>query len=80
MVEDTIERINEIEDICGIEMHFDTFCGLNGTLENGTPVIVINRQISTELKRFTALHELGHALLHFPENMDEKMEGQNSTL
>ena len=23
MVEDTIERINEIEDICGIERHFD---------------------------------------------------------
>lgn len=118
MVEDTIERINEIEDICGIERHFDAssftcqvkslndvfsaatklrtdwnignaaitnviniletngiivveveasdaFSGLNGTLENGTPVIVINKQMSTERKRFTALHELGHALLHF---------------
>ena len=129
MVEDTIERINEIEDICGIERHFDAssftcqvkslndvfsaatklrtdwnignaaitnviniletngiivveveasdaFSGLNGTLENGTPVIVINKQMSTDRKRFTALHELGHALLHFPEDMDEKMEEQ----
>ena len=129
MVEDTIERINEIEDICGIERHFDAssfscqvkslndvftaatklrtdwnignaaitnviniletngiivveveasnaFSGLNGTLENGTPVIVINKQMSTERKRFTALHELGHALLHFSEDMDEKMEEQ----
>lgn len=129
MVEDTIERINEIEDICSIERHFDAssftcqvtslndvfsaatklrtdwnignaaitnviniletngsivveveasdaFSGLNGTLENGTPVIVINKQMSTERKRFTALHELGHALLHFPEDMDEKMEEQ----
>lgn len=54
----------------------DAFSGLNGTLENGTPVIVINKQMSTERKRFTALHELGHALLHFPEDMDEKMEEQ----
>ena len=129
MVEDTIERINEIEDICGIERHFDAssftcqvkslndvfsaatklrtdwnignaaitnviniletngiivveveasdaFSGLNGTLENGTPVIVVNKQMSTERKRFTALHELGHALLHFSEDMDEKMEEQ----
>ena len=54
----------------------DAFSGLNGTLENGTPVIVINKQMSTERKRFTALHELGHALLHFPEDMDEKVEEQ----
>ena len=52
----------------------DAFSGLNGTLENGTPVIVVNKQMSTERKRFTALHELGHALLHFPEDMDEKIE------
>lgn len=47
-----------------------------GRIINGTPVIVINKQMSTERKRFTALHELGHALLHFPEDMDEKMEEQ----
>ena len=76
MVEDTIERINEIEDICGIERHFDASSGLNGTLGNGTPVIVINKQMSTERKRFTALHELGYALLHFPEDIDEKVEEQ----
>ena len=39
---------------------------------NGTPVIVINKQMSTERKRFTALQELGHALLHFPEDMEEQ--------
>lgn len=127
MVEDAIERINEIEDICGIERHFDTssfdfqvksindvfsastqlrnswnmgnaaitnvinmlesngiivvevdatdaFSGLNGTLDNDTPVIVINNQMTAERKRFTALHELGHALLHFSEDIDDKTE------
>ena len=43
----------------------DAFSGLNGTLENGTPVIVINKQMSTERKRFTALHELGHASVSY---------------
>lgn len=129
MVEDTIERINEIEDICGIERHFDAstfgfqvksmddvfiaasqlrkdwnignaaisnvinmlesngiivvevdasdaFSGLNGTLEDGTPVIVINLRMTAERKRFTALHELGHALLRFSEDVDEKAEEQ----
>ena len=127
LVEDTIERINEIEDICGIERHFDTssfiwqvrtindvfsaatklrndwnignaaitnvinilenngiivveveasdaFSGLNGSLENENPVIVINKQMSAERKRFTALHELGHALLRFPKDINEKEE------
>lgn len=127
MVEDTIERIAEIEDICGVERQFDTalahmsihsvedvpaaasqlrdvwnlgsaaianvinmlesngvivveveapdaFSGLNGTLDNETPVVVVNSKMSAEQKRFTALHELGHALLHFPKGMEEKTE------
>ena len=129
MVEDAIERIYEIEDICGIERKFDSsvidvqiqdtedviraaamlrqswnmgqaaitnvinmletngvivvevdasdaFSGLNGSLDSGIPVIVLNRQMSAERKRFTALHELGHALLHFSEEIDEKTEEQ----
>lgn len=52
----------------------DAFSGLNGTLEDGTPVIVINRRMNAEQKRFTALHELGHALLRFLEDTAAKDE------
>lgn len=129
MVEETIERICEIEDICGITRAFasptegisvanihdaiataaqlrkgwnmgnvaiahvinmledkgaivveveasDAFSGLNGTLDNGIPVVVVNGQMTAERKRFTALHELGHALLQFADDIDEKTEEQ----
>lgn len=129
VVEDTIERICEIEDICGIVRKFvspldgfpvsnihdtiaaaaqlrkgwdmgnvaiahvinmledkgvivveveasDAFSGLNGTLDNGILVVVVNTQMTAERKRFTALHELGHALLRFADGIDEKTEEQ----
>lgn len=129
VVEDTIERISEIEEICGIVRNFvsplqgfhvaniqdviaaaaqlrkewnlgnaaiahvinmledngvivveveasDAFSGLNGTLDNGIPVVVVNGQMTAEHKRFTALHELGHALLRFADDIDEKTEEQ----
>ncbi len=129
VVEDTIERICEIEDICGIVRSFsspldgiqvadvhdaiaaaaqlrkvwnmgdvaiahainmledkgiiaveveasDAFSGLNGTIDSGVPVVVVNRRMTAERKRFTALHELGHALLRFVDGIDEKTEEQ----
>lgn len=127
VVEDTIERVREIEEICGITRNFvsppngfqvadipgaiaaatqlrkdwnmgdvaiahvinmledkgvidveveasDAFSGLNGTLDNGIPVIVVNGLMAAERKRFTALHELGHVLLRFADGIDEKTE------
>ena len=129
VVEDTIERICEIEDICGMVRDFtsplkgirvadihdaiaaagqlrkewnmgnvaiahvtnmledkgvivveieasDAFSGLNGTLDNGIPVVVVNGRMTAERKRFTAFHELGHALLRFADDIDEKTEEQ----
>ncbi len=45
----------------------DDFDGLS-TYANGIPVIVLNVNMQKFRKRFTALHELGHLLLNFPEN------------
>ena len=50
------------------------FSGLNGTLDSGRPVIVVNKNMAVERKRLTALHELGHALLQFGKGVDEKMQ------
>ncbi|MCB0537285.1 MAG: ImmA/IrrE family metallo-endopeptidase [Saprospiraceae bacterium] len=36
------------------------------------PIIVVNRNFPIERKRFTALHELGHLLLNFNENLSHK--------
>lgn len=49
----------------------DSFDGLSG-YANGIPVVVINKAFSPERKRFTALHEMGHLLLSFPEGTDER--------
>lgn len=48
------------------------FDGFSGWIDGSIPVIVVNRSLSIERKRFTAFHELGHLLLHFPDNMEEK--------
>ncbi len=48
------------------------FDGLSGWANGHIPVIVVNKNYSVERKRFTALHELGHLLLSFSENLDNK--------
>ena len=48
------------------------FDGLSG-LANGIPIIVLNKEFpSPERKRFTALHELGHLVMRFDENMEDR--------
>ncbi len=47
---------------------FDGLCGFSDNI----PVIVINVNFTPERKRFTALHELGHLVMNFSEELDEK--------
>ncbi len=54
----------------------DGFDGLS-TYANGVPVIVLNRNMQKFRKRFTALHELAHLLLKFPENEFTEREVEN---
>lgn len=51
------------------DLNFD---GLSGWANGKIPVIVVNTQFTIERIRFTALHELGHLLLNFNENLDQK--------
>lgn len=52
----------------------DSFDGLSSMVNNKYPVIVLNKNFSSERKRFTALHELGHILLTFKNSVSEKEE------
>ncbi|MBQ9172409.1 MAG: helix-turn-helix domain-containing protein [Bacteroidales bacterium] len=50
----------------------DDFDGLSGTAGDDK-IIVLNSNIkSTERKRFTAIHELGHLIMKFDESLDDK--------
>lgn len=63
----------EDKEIKVIELDADeAFDGLSGWANNNIPVIVINKHFSTERKRFTALHELGHLLLSFHGDLQKK--------
>lgn len=48
------------------------FSGLNASLDDGTPIIVVNSDSTSERRRFTELHELGHAVLKFDDSVQEK--------
>jgi Zn-dependent peptidase ImmA (M78 family) len=50
----------------------DHFDGFSGWADGKYPVIVINKHYTIERKRLTALHELGHLLLVFDENLPHK--------
>ena len=58
----------------------DAFDGLQTWVnDKEIPVIVLNKtklESKKDRKRFTAFHELGHLLLPFKENIDEKTEEQ----
>lgn len=47
---------------------FDGLSGYAGKI----PVIVLNKKFCPERKRFTALHELGHLMMHFKDDVDDK--------
>ena len=50
----------------------DSFDGLSGFVGDSKPIIVLNKTFPVERKRFTAMHELGHLLLHFDESLPQK--------
>jgi Zn-dependent peptidase ImmA (M78 family)/DNA-binding XRE family transcriptional regulator len=75
--EDSIVNVVEMleeHEIKVIEIDADKkFDGLSGFVENvNIPIIVLNKDFDIERKRFTALHELAHILLHFDELFTEK--------
>jgi transcriptional regulator with XRE-family HTH domain len=63
----------EDKEIKVIEIEADpAFDGLSGWANGEIPVIVLNRGYPIERKRFTALHELGHLLMHVKKNLSPK--------
>lgn len=63
-------EILEDNDIKVVEIDADEkFDGLSGWANQHIPIIVLNRNFTVERKRFTALHELGHLLLNFNNEM-----------
>lgn len=73
---DGISNVIEVLEDNGIKVievgESDSFDGLCGYVNGTIPVIVINSKFSAERKRFTALHELGHLLMVFPENFEHR--------
>ena len=68
-----ILRMLENNHIKVIELDEDSrFDGLSGWANDGIPFLVINKNFTVERKRFTTLHELGHLLLNFPNNVSKK--------
>lgn len=52
----------------------ESFDGLSSMVNDVYPVIVLNKAFTSERKRFTALHELGHLILNFADSVSEKDE------
>ena len=51
----------------------DSFVGMSTWIDK-MPVIVLNKNINTQRKRFTALHELAHLLLNLEGKEDKEIE------
>lgn len=50
----------------------ESFDGLSGWAEGKIPFIVLNSNMDSFRKRFTALHELGHIILSFSKSIEPK--------
>lgn len=74
--EDGIVNIIELLEDQGIKvLEIDApikFDGLSTIINDTHPIIVLNKNFTSERKRFTALHELGHILLEFNKCIEEK--------
>lgn len=73
---DGISNVIEVLEDCGVKVielfENDGFDGLSGYADGVIPLIVVNGNLPTERKRFTALHELGHLVLDIPEKLPAK--------
>lgn len=72
---DAIVSAVELLESCGVKIieidHDEKFSGTCNTA-GSIPVIVINKNMSSERKRITIFHELGHLLMHCAEGVDEE--------
>lgn len=73
---DGISNVIEVLEENGVKVieisEDESFEGLSGYANENIPVIVINDNLSSERKRFTLLHELGHLLMKFREDVSAK--------
>lgn len=51
-----------------IETQLNNFDGVSLKTNMGIPIIIINKDMSNDRKRFTLAHELGHIVLHLSED------------
>ena len=68
---DPIEDIVSITERLGIAVLFinvssDKFSGLTIQTDNNAPLIIINKNMPNDHKKFTIAHELGHLIMHIP--------------
>lgn len=52
----------------------ESFDGMSSLVNEKFHIVILNKKFSAERKRFTALHELGHLILHFPDSIESKQE------
>ena len=71
-ISDVVETL-ESKGVFVVEVNrSEDFCGLSGSVNQDIPIIVLNeRSLTLERKRFTALHELGHIVLKFDSDFSE---------
>jgi len=73
---DGISNVIEVFEDNGIKIieisENKSFGGLSGYANDNIPVIVVNRNLPSEEKRFTLLHELGHLIIGLPAGYDVK--------
>ncbi|TFU93346.1 ImmA/IrrE family metallo-endopeptidase [Barnesiella sp. WM24] len=74
---DGISNVTEVLEDNGIKIieisEDQSFGGLSGYANDTIPVIVVNRNLASEEKRFTLLHELGHLIMEYPGESDSKI-------
>lgn len=73
---DGISNVIEVLEDNGIKVieisEDETFEGLSWFANDDIPVIVVNDNLTSERKRFTLLHELGHLLMRHPADTPAK--------
>ncbi len=53
-----------------IDVKSDKFDGMTVYTDSNYPLIILNKNMSNDRKRFTIAHELGHQILHLPYRFD----------